>query len=540
MQEKIPITSLPEDVLIKFRQNPVLFTEMCGWKTWSIQREIMNSVRDHRYTAVVSCPDSGKTWVASRIAAWYLNSFPKSIVVVIAPLARQIKDLFWKEFRTTYADSRIILAGTPKLDAHMQITADHFIRGYIAREESGKSSIMDKMTGYHAPHMLVIMDQADGLQREVWDAVWGLMTSGHARLLTLTNPINPESENAQVIMPDRKTSYGRKYVTDNGEVKPVDGIGWNVIKIRAEDTPNVANKILETDPSAFPGLMSYEYYVECREVWDPNDPRTKIYLDAEYADSLSLTVLTKSMRDRIFRVQLEPDFTRIKVGVDVADEGLDRSVWTVMAGNRLLFIDSVVGHNTEEVATHTEYIRSKIYRLTGHDAIEWNIDAVGIGKGVHDKLINKGFPANAVYAGEGVDDIYTRKQLFNKRAEMHWRIRELAESNSLSLVPFFPLEDENELSRLQEDCAKVRYKLPEGTFKIQILSKKDLRKFLKRSPDNFDSLCLACSNHNDLPVLDIPRIEIPTEAEVLGDAAFEQRDITNMSFAEIDRIYFKD
>ena len=37
------------------------------------QRRIMEAVRDHRYVAVASCHDIGKSFSASRLVAWWLD-----------------------------------------------------------------------------------------------------------------------------------------------------------------------------------------------------------------------------------------------------------------------------------------------------------------------------------------------------------------------------------------------------------------------------------------------------------------------------------
>jgi hypothetical protein len=58
-----------------------------GERLWSKQREIAASVREHRYTAVHSAHETGKSYIASRIACHWLVSHPvgEAFVVTTAP-----------------------------------------------------------------------------------------------------------------------------------------------------------------------------------------------------------------------------------------------------------------------------------------------------------------------------------------------------------------------------------------------------------------------------------------------------------------------
>jgi hypothetical protein len=74
-------SALAADLLFP-KPNPVL-RDPVGWVRdrlgefmCSKQREVCQSVVDHRDTAVKSCHDSGKSFIASRLAAWWLDVYP--------------------------------------------------------------------------------------------------------------------------------------------------------------------------------------------------------------------------------------------------------------------------------------------------------------------------------------------------------------------------------------------------------------------------------------------------------------------------------
>lgn len=74
--------------LLEYADNPAFWVkEVLGEHLWSKQVEIAESVRDNRYTAVHSAHDTGKSFVASRIVAWWLSTHEpgEAFVVSTAP-----------------------------------------------------------------------------------------------------------------------------------------------------------------------------------------------------------------------------------------------------------------------------------------------------------------------------------------------------------------------------------------------------------------------------------------------------------------------
>lgn len=65
---------------------------------WSKQREILESVRDNRRTAVRSSHGIGKTKVAATAACWWLDSHPpgEAFVATSAPIASQVRGILWR------------------------------------------------------------------------------------------------------------------------------------------------------------------------------------------------------------------------------------------------------------------------------------------------------------------------------------------------------------------------------------------------------------------------------------------------------------
>src|SRR3990172_6637359 len=64
--------------------NPVLWVkDRLKEFLWSKQKEIMYSVRDYRETSVQSCHGIGKSWIAARVVAWWIDSHPPGEAIAV-------------------------------------------------------------------------------------------------------------------------------------------------------------------------------------------------------------------------------------------------------------------------------------------------------------------------------------------------------------------------------------------------------------------------------------------------------------------------
>src|SRR5680860_44702 len=86
----------------RYLNDPVGFVrDRLGATLWSKQREISESVVHYKRTAVPSCFDSGKSFIAAALVAWWIECHPpgEAIAVTSAPTAYQVRDILWKEIR---------------------------------------------------------------------------------------------------------------------------------------------------------------------------------------------------------------------------------------------------------------------------------------------------------------------------------------------------------------------------------------------------------------------------------------------------------
>jgi hypothetical protein len=129
------------------------------------------------------------------------------------------------------------------------------------------------------------------------------------------------------------------------------------------------------------------------------------------------------------------------------------------------------------------------------EAIPWehvHVDAIGVGKGVTERLAQRGIFVDKVDFGSKPKKDWralTGKVAFaNRRAELHWVLRRAAEEGLFSINrEAFPD------AWRQAQWAIYEYRHQGGTVVILIMPKKDIRKSYKRSPDHWDAVLLSYS-----------------------------------------------
>ena len=185
----------------RFVDDPVGF--VCGplgEELWSKQREIAEAVREHRHVAVRSAHDTGKSFIASRLAAWWLSVHApgEAFVVTTAPTFAQVRAILWREIHRAHQRG--------KLPGRVNQT-EWWIDGEIVAYGRKPADYDDHaFQGIHARYVLVILDEACGIPSSLWTAVETLATNEHSRVLAIGNPDSPLSQFKRVCEEDSSPS----------------------------------------------------------------------------------------------------------------------------------------------------------------------------------------------------------------------------------------------------------------------------------------------------------------------------------------------
>src|SRR4051794_1389321 len=166
--------SASQSGLREAKQDPVTFARlMLGENPWRVQQEILRSVATNPLTAVKSCHASGKTYNAAAVALWFLLQWKESLVITTAPTFRQVK-VMWGEIAEARKRSRIAL---PEPSAtELKLADKRYAVGLSTNDPN-------KFQSYHAAHVLILADEAQGILGAIWEAVEGIRAGGDVRVL---------------------------------------------------------------------------------------------------------------------------------------------------------------------------------------------------------------------------------------------------------------------------------------------------------------------------------------------------------------------
>ena len=444
---------------MKSLQNPEYFTlKILNKHLWSVQTEILKSVRDNPRTAVRSCHGIGKTFTAAMCILWFLYTHKRAIVLSTAPTWRQVEKLIWKEIRSAYREAVIPLGGNllPKTPELHLIHDEWYAAGLSTNEP-------DRFQGFHEEHILVVVDEAAGVNKEIFEAIEGILTSSGARLLLIGNP----------------TSIGGAFY--DAFMRP----GYKTFHVSAYDTPNFTTAGITPEDIAqdtwqdkvkeipYPRLITPQWVSARYKTWGegsyPYQVRVMGNFPQQGEDTLiPLLWIELAMERWEDQAEGEPD---------VAAYGSDKTVIAERRGGKVMPLKVYSQKNTRETAG----LVISIARDAGTAKIA--VDEIGIGRGVVDSLEEEGYENVGVNVAERSTD---PERYANKRAELWWKLRELLDPDKEPVA--LPPDDE-----LLSELASVKYKLT-ARGAIQIESKDEMRKRLGHSPDRADAVVLAFAN----------------------------------------------
>jgi hypothetical protein len=450
----------------KGKTDPVWWVQnVLGIVPWEKQREILNAVRDYPRVAVRSCHGVGKSFTAGNVILWFLYNFPKSIVLSTAPTWRQVEKLVWKEVRAGYKRARVPLGGRilPK-SPEIQIVQDEWYAIGLSTNDP------DRFQGFHEKYILVVVDEAAGVPEDIFEAIEGVLTSEHARLLLLGNPTSLSG-----------TFYNA-----------FRGPGWHTIAISAFDTPNftafgiteedIANGTWEskiTGPLPNPKLITPAWVADKYLRWGPESPAYQARVKGQFPTEADDTLIPLAWIEAAMeRWDDTPEGQPSELGVDVARFGSDKTVIAPRKGVKVLPLQVYAKQDTMETAGHV----IAAYREYGVTSIK--VDEIGIGAGVVDRLNELRYPVVGINVAEAATD---PEKFADLRSELWWYLREKLNPNpNINPNPIaLPRDDE-----LLGDLSGIKYKYT-SKGRIRVESKEEMRKRLKRSPDRGDAVVLA-------------------------------------------------
>lgn len=456
------------------------------------QMQVVKSVRDNKYTGVKSSPSMGKTFISACIVLAFLCPNKNSKVITTAPTARQVEDLLWSEIAYLFNNANRKLEG--KLNNKDLILGDKWFATGISTQPRKEEESAVKMRGYHAPQILVVVDEASGVHQVILEAVEDITSSEHSRVLMISNPTtrscgfykfckspdtnvveipcfsHPNIEEGKEVIPGAiSTSWVRKQVQKHCEQLNVEIVNFSNSEIANDEIANT----LYYEPVEVYKDNSFRFE---GKLYRPN-PVGVWRLLAKFPETSSDTLIDYSKIENAMSREKNKGDEYIQIALDVARFGDDMSVFCVNQNLNYSF---------------KSFYHFDIAKLTG-EAIKlihelkpskFAVDCDGIGAGVYDNLneakennvFGYEFELIEIHSAATPLDLGNQEQFINRRAQMYWMLR-----SDMDIIKLEANED------LLDGLSSMKYFF-NSKGKIQIEEKKDFKARLGRSSDYEDAL----------------------------------------------------
>jgi len=481
----------------KVMRDPVMFaTHVLGVDLWEREAEILRSIKAERRTAVKACHGVGKTFTIAVAALWWLARYTEGIALTTSPTQRQVRTQLWSEIHRLVERAKVPY---PKLKTtELKFRDDNnFALGFSTNQA-------ENFQGYHGKSVLIIADEAPGIESGIWDAVAGTMAGGKVHIVMAGNPTVPSGAFFDAFSKER-------------------GL-WNCFTIGAFDSPNLQGLDLEKllrmdatdggplDRNPFPHLVTKRWvYDQYPAWWHGNESSSPNWLSrvlARFPDQAQNALIKMVWLERAKQRALQSPITDagsgpLVAGVDVGG-GEAETVVYVCEFNRdrpkIIRMGAWRGEDTRgQVVSFLNEFRTRLSVV--------RVDAVGIGHnfGLHLRdcrfpveLINVGMPCES-RPQMGEND--PARRFVNLKARFYQALADALERDQVE-----NLTDEKTIGQL----SGLLYELDsQGRMKIE--SKEKARARGVPSPDRAEALMLALckppQRYEYYSIYDLPRLQ---------------------------------
>lgn len=349
----------PEAVDFWYRmgKSPGAFArEVCNMEPTLHQDKVFNALEEgEKRIAARSGHGVGKTAAIAIIVLWFLSTRPSCLIIVTAAKEDQIKKQIWAEARlwlsrSNYLDELITIM---KLEMYSNLNPDGAqALGRVARKEKTET-----LQGFHHDHLLVIGDEASGIEDVVFEPVEGMLTKEDNIAIFTGNPT-------------RATGYFKECFSDPQYAK---------LHFNSEDSPLVTQEYIDNMARKH-GKKSNIY-------------RVRVLGDFPEADSDSLINLAvvEDAKDRMESLEggeIQPPFI---VGLDPGRSvAHDASGLVARTGCRIPDMEQLWTRDSMDLVGRARNFRDRVKAETGLEFSHFCVDTIGLGGPIHDRLVELG------------------------------------------------------------------------------------------------------------------------------------------------------
>lgn len=421
--------------------------EVLGANPTEQQWEASRALVAKRRVSIRSGHGTGKSTFMAWCVLWFLSCYFPAKVPATAPTSHQLEDVLWSEIAKWH---RVMRERMPSLGEGFEWSngayrlkskpSESFAVARTSRPERPEA-----LQGFHSENILFLIDEASGVADNVFEVAEGALSTDGAFVVMAANPT-------------RQSGY---FFDSHHKMRAA----WAPLHWNGEDSPRV----------------SREYIANMRKKYGERSPVYKVRVKGEFvaaADGVISLELCEAAKVR--EVAVTPS-ARTIWGVDVARFGDDSSALAKRRGN----------HQLEPVK---EWWGKDTMQTAGLVKAEWdatpekqrpiaiNVDVIGIGAGVVDRLKEMGLPVVGINVAEteAVNDKQER-QFHRLRDELWWKGREWLEAKDCKLC-----DDDETIAELTTPTYSL---MSNGLIKVE--GKDELKARGVKSPDRADAWLLT-------------------------------------------------
>ena len=415
----------------------------------------------------------GKTGLEAWLVLWFVLFWRPLKMPITANSQDQLRDVVWAEVAHWWRELPDFLKTLIEINAErISIKADPDAAFAVAR--TARKEKPEALQGFHSDNLVFVIEEASGIDDIIFEVAGGALSTEDAWQFMFANPT-------------RTSGYFFNSHHKNRE-------NWRCYHV----------------PCSHSYRVSPNYAVDQAREYGEDSNVYRVRVLGEFPLSEDDAVIPLGLIEAAVGREVRPsEHAGIVWGLDVARFGDDTTALAMRRGNALL---APVREWKKLDNMQVAGIIAKLFRETALDKrpASINIDVIGLGAGVVDRLRELGLPARGVNVGEASP--LDPQRYMRLRDELWFSAREWFDAKDCTM----PKDD-----GLMSELVQPKYKI-ESSGKIKVESKDDMKKRGVKSPNRADAFCLTFAG-GDM-VFDLRRTTSISEYDPMsvGSADFER------------------